>query len=387
MAYILSDANRFYVATEAQYGIPATISGQNRFQAAQLRCHQSQPESRRRDKTGARTYFGAATTAPRVSSFEVSLHLSSWDQMTTPSYGPLIQAAMGSNPELVNGLVVATVSGLQMQTQTPHNLYVGSAVASNGQVRFVTTVVDRLTVKINAPFSVTPSVAASLATTSCYQLATQLNSLSIYDYWDSSTAVSRLLVGVGVDHFQIDVKGDLHELTFSGPAADLLDSCSGDFGNSGISSFPGEPVSSGFDYSLVPGQLGEVWLGAPLNQVFTLTEAAVEINNNLLTRNREFGSSYPRALVLGPRQVSSNFTMLVQDDANTSNLYAAAKTRTPVSAMLQLGHQPGQIISVYLPKVVPELPVYDDSEPFLLWNFKNNFAQGMVNDEAYVAFA
>ena len=110
-----------------------------------------------------------------------------------------------------------------------------------GKSDIVTTVVDRLTVNINAPFSVTPSVAASLATTSCYQLATQLNSLSIYDYWDSSTAVSRLLVGVGVDHFQIDVKGDLHELTFSGPAADLLDSCSGDFGNSGISSFPGEP--------------------------------------------------------------------------------------------------------------------------------------------------
>ncbi len=33
------------------------------------------------------------------------------------------------------------------------------------------------------------------------------------------------MAGAGVNKFQIDVKGDVHELIFSGPAADVLDSC------------------------------------------------------------------------------------------------------------------------------------------------------------------
>jgi len=44
------------------------------------------------------------------------------------------------------------------------------------------------------------------------------------------------------------------------------------------------------------------------------------------------------------RIVSSNFTLLAQDDPQTAGLYAAAKQRNPISAMLQLGHQQGQLI-------------------------------------------
>jgi hypothetical protein len=384
--YISSDANRFYVATEASYGIPAQVQPANRFQAVRLRCHQSQPNSRRRDKTGARTYLGGTPTAPRISSFEVSMNLGSWDQATAPSYGPFVQAAMGGAPELIAGLVVGSASGAQLQTQSAHGLSVGSAIANGAEIRFVTTVVDPLTVIVNVPFSISPSVGSILATSSGYKLGTQLPSLSVYDYWDPSSGVSRLLAGIGVDRFQIEVKGDFHELTFSGPAADLLDSCSAAFGVSGITSFPAEPPLAEFDYSIVSGQLGEVWLGSPLNQVFTLTEALVEIRNNLLTRTREFGSSYPMAIVPGPREVITSFTCSAQDDSNTTSLYAAAKTRMPISAMLQLGQQPGQIMAVYLPNVVPELPLYDDSESYLLWEFRNSVSQGVANDEAYVAF-
>ena len=94
-----------------------------------------------------------------------------------------------------------------------------------------------------------------MASTVCYHLATALTSLSVYDYWDPAGAVSRIVTGAGVDMFQITVKGDVHELTFSGPAADLLDSYSGAFGVSGALSFPAEPPVSEFDYSIVPGQL------------------------------------------------------------------------------------------------------------------------------------
>ena len=385
--YILSNANRFYAAIESKYGTPAPIGPSNRFPAVGLKCHQSLPHSRRKDKTGARTSLGVTPGTTRISSFEVNLYLSSWDESTAPCYGPFVRAAMGATPELTQGLIVAAMDGTQIQTQEPHNLGVGSAIASTGEIRFVTTVSDSSTVTVNVPFSVTPSVAATLATTSGYQLATQLPSLSIYDYWDPSNGVSRLITGAGVDNFQIAVKGDVHELAFSGPAADVLDSCSGVFGVSGITSFPAEPPLVAFDYSTVPGQLGEVWLGSPLNQVFTLTEAAIEIRNNFFVRNHEFGSSYPLGLVPGPREVVASFTLFAQAETNTISLYTAAKTRRPISAMLQLGKQPGQIMAVYLPNVIPEMPLYEDSEAYLLWEFKNNLAQGVSNDEAYIAFA
>lgn len=385
--YIGSDANRFYVATESIYGIPAPIVPSNRFAALALECNQSLETTRRRDKTGARTYLGSSATATRRSNFQVNAHLVSWDQSTQPGYAPLVQGAMGAAPEPQQGLVSAAVNGVQVRTQGPNSLSAGSAIASSGEIRFVTAVQDSTTFNINAPFAIAPDIESVFDTTIGYRLATHLPSVSLYDYWDPIDGVSRLVTGAGVDKFRIEVRGDVHELIFSGPASDVLDSCSGVFGGSGLSSFPQEPTLYGFDYSIVAGQLGQVWLGAPLNQVFTLTEAAIEINNNLLVRSQEFGSSYPRAIVPGPREVVTSFTLFAQSGTETRSLYAAAKTRTPVSALLQLGQQQGQMMAVYLPGVVPELPLFNDSEPYLLWEFKNNLGQGVSNDEAYIAFA
>jgi hypothetical protein len=386
-SYILSDANRFYVATESSYGIPAPALAPNRFAAFNLDCHQNLGVSKRRDKTGARTYPGISSSTTRHSNFEVTAHLTSWDQMSEPSFGPLVQAAMGGAPELTEGLLVAALNGAEIQTQTPHGLTVGSALSTGGEIRFVSVVRDPMTFSVNAPFSVGPSVGMTFATAIGYRLGTQLPSVSLYDYWDPAGGVSRLVVGAGVDKFQIDTKGELHELTFSGPAADVIDSSSGVYGVSGLTTFPTEPALAEFDYSIVDGQLGQVWLGAPLNQVFALTEASIEINNNLLLRNQEFGSSYPMALVPGPREIVCSFTLFAQPDSTTRQLFAWAKSRASISALLQLGQQKGQTMAVYLPNVVPELPSFDDSEPFLLWEFKNNLGQGVSNDEAYIAFS
>jgi len=385
--YILSDANRFYVATESVYGVPATVSNANRFPAFGFDCHQSTAVSKRRDKTGARTYRGTASTATRQSEFQVSGHLTSWDGSTQPSYGPLVQAAMGAFPELVQGLVVSVAGGSQLQTKSAHGLMTGSAISNGSEVRFVTNVQDSLTVNLNTPFSVAPGGGATLATTVGYRLASHLPSVTLYDYWDPQSAMSRIVTGAGVDKFQIDVRGDVHELLFAGPAADVLDSASGVFGRSRITVFPPEPALSPFQYSIVDGQLGHVWLGSPLNQVFTLTAASVEVNNHLLIRDREFGSSYSAMIVPGPREVLSSFTLFAQSDSATEALYIAAKAKMPISALLQLGQQQSQMMAVYLPSVVPEMPLFNDAEPYLLWQFKNSLGQGESNDEAFIAFA
>lgn len=78
--------------------------------------------------------------------------------------------------------------------------------------------------------------------------------------------------------------------------------------------------------------------------------------------------------------------MFEQDDAQTVELYQAARQRSPVQVMFQLGEQPGQLFGIYMPSVVPEVPEFDDGESRLQWRFENNRAQGSVNDEFYFAF-
>lgn len=387
-SYISSNANRFYVALEASYGSAAPVGAANRFPAVHLQAGQVLERGRRLDKTGTRTFLGTAATSRRHTAFEVKSYLTSWTGMEEPSYGPLFHASMGAAPQISAGLIVGTVPGAtQIRTIAAHGLSAGAAVSYMNEIRFIASAPDTLTLNLNAPFSNVPTPNSVLATTVTYRLSTALPSVTLYDYWDPVTAVSRIITGAGVDVLKLAVNGDFHEFSFSGPAADLLDSVSFAPGASGLASYPTEPTPRDFDYSIVPGHLGQVWIGSVADQFFTLTEAAVQVKNNIDVRNREFGSSYPRAIAPGQREVTSTFMLFAQDDVQTSALYVAAKDRTPVSAMLQLGQQAGQIMGVFMPSVVPEIPTYVDSQTRLQWEFKNNQAQGTADDEISIAFA
>jgi hypothetical protein len=387
-SYISSNSNRFYVALEPSYGEVAAITAGNRIPAVRLQAHQQLQSVRRMDKSGSRTFLGTPATSRRVTAFALHTYLTSWSGSGQPCYGPLFQAVFGAAPLLSHGLTVAALEGSnQLQTTTPHGLTPGAAVSCSAEIRFITAVPDAQTFVLNAPFSTVPAAGAPLASTVTYRLATDLPSVSIYDYWDPITAVSRVVIGAAADALDISINGDVHEFTFSGPAADLLDSSSFATTATGLASYPQEPALMPFDYSIVPGHLGEVWLGGTASQFFSLTGATISVRNHLDVRNHEFGSSYPRAVTPGPRQVLSRFTLLAQDDAQTVALYAAAKQRTPIGAMLQLGRQQGQLLGVYMPGVVPEVPVYDDSRPRLQWEFNNNLAKGTSDDEFFLAFA
>ncbi len=386
--YIASNANRFYVAVEASFGQAAPVVASNRFPALRLQAHQALQLGKRLDKTGTRTFLGGSKDSRRNTAFDVRTYLTSWSGTQEPAYGPLFHAGLGAPAQLSAGLTVATVQQpTQFSTNAAHGLSIGSAVAYNNEIRFVVSVPDPSTLVINAPFSSSPTANAALAPTATYRLSVNLPSVTLYDYWDPTAAVSRVVTGAAVDTIQLSVNGDFHEFLFNGPAADLIDSSSFVQGTAGLASFPSEPALSTFDYSIVPGHLGEVWLGSPANQFFTLTQAALEIKNNIEVRNQEFGSSFPRAIAPGERQVTSAFTLFAQDDTQTTALYAAAKQRSLISAMLQLGYQQGQLLGVFIPNVTPEIPNYDDGETRLQWQFQNNRAQGISEDEIYIAFA
>jgi hypothetical protein len=128
-------------------------------------------------------------------------------------------------------------------------------------------------------------------------------------------------------------------------------------------------------------------MGATPANFLTLTGAELSLGNSVQLRVREFGSDLARCIAAGERKVTLNFSLFEMVDAQTPALYQAARQRSPISVMLQLGQASGQLFGAYMPAMVPEVPTFDDSETRLQWKFQNSRAQGAVNDELYIAFA
>jgi hypothetical protein len=387
-SYISSNENRFYAAVEPAYGTVASITSANRLPAVKLTMRQQLERYQRKDKTGSRTFAGVPAGMRRRTSFEMQTYLTGWtDQSQAPGYGPLFQAALGSSGTLFSGGALASNSdGRSLSFVGAHGLSVGQAVGFGGEIRFVAALVDNQTAMLNAPFTVQPSAGSPMAATMTYRPATELPSVSVFDYWSPATAVQRVLSGAAVDKLKISVNGDFHEFTFSGLAADVVDSSSFGSGQGQLQAFPPEPVLAAFDYSIVPGHLGQVWMGNAPDQLFTLTSAELTLENGVALRNKEFGSELPRGMAGGVRTASLDFSLFEQNDSATSALYQAARSQSPISVMFQLGQNEGQLFGAYFKSVIPEVPQFDDSDTRLQWSFQSCRAQGTIDDEIFIAF-
>ena len=385
--YISSNNNRVYVALEPAYGSAAAVTAQNRIPLLKLGAKQALEQTQRRDKTGTRTFVGLPNRIRRTTSFQLSTLMTEWtNQSAAPSHGPLFQATMGATPLSFNGGTIAAVSSqTQIQFTAAHGLTAGQAITCGGELRFVAGVPNTTTVVVNAPFS-NGGTGSAVGPTMTYLLGSSVGSATIYDYWDPSAAVQRILNGAAIDVMKITVNGDFQEFDFSGQSQDLLDSVSFTSGQGGMTQFPAEPSLTGFDYTIVPGHLGEVWMGTAQAQFQTLTAAELTLKNNLALRVKEFGSDYARCIAAGQRSVSLTFSLFEQTDTQTQQLYQAARQRSPIGVMLQLGAQAGQLFGAYMPAMVPQVPEFDDSETRLEWKFNSSRAQGTANDELYVAF-
>jgi hypothetical protein len=389
MSYILSNSNRLYTALEGSYGLVGAITSGNRIPAVKLSVQQQLIVSGRQDKTGSRTFPGVPAGGRKQTSFALNTYLTSWQKTSPgPSYGPLFQAALGSTPaQSAGGAVSAANAGGALGFSAAHGLSVGQAVASGSELRFVGSIVDVNNVVLNAPFTILPAAGTATQATVTYTPSTVLPSVTVFDYWDPATAVQRVINGAAVDEMAIQVNGDFHEFQFGGLAQDVLDSSSFSAGAASLQSFPAEPALAAFDYSIVPGNLGQAWFGTTASEFFTVTNASIVLKNNLETRAREFGSSLPLAISPGRRVVAASLELYSQDDAATEALYQAARQQSPISVMLQLSNVSGQMMGVYLPSVVPAVPEFDDSTNRLQWKFRPSRAQGTVDNEIAVAFA
>ena len=383
--YISSNNERAYVVLEADYGEVGAVTEANRIPLVKLGARQVPAATGRRDKTGSRTFTGLPNRVRKDTTFRLNTFMTSWGNApAAPSHGPLFQAALGGAPLMFAGGTVASLpTTTQVALTAAHGLIVGQAVTSGGEMRFVTGVVNSTTIAINTAFSVPPTAVGPTAT---YPLATDLMSASIFDYWDPAEAVQRIVNGAAMDVMRVKVNGDFHEFEFSGPARDIVDSSSFTAGQAGLTTYPLEPATLGFDYTIVPGHLGQVWMGSAPSRMHALTAAELVVDNNLDLRTREFGSDFARCIAAGQRAVRLNFSVFAQDDAETVELYQAARQRSPIEVMLQLGEQQGQMFGAYMASMVPEVPEFEDGQTRLEWKFENSRAQGAVDDELFVAF-
>lgn len=388
MAYISSNANRWYCGRESSYGQIPAITAANRIPAVSMTAKNQREKSERKDKTGSRTWQGMPVGMRRQTSFQMTSYMRDWaDPSQLPPHGPLMEAALGGSGSTWAGGTPATgTTELTIRFSAPHGLTPGQAVGSNGELRFVAAVADASTVVLNAPFSTTPVVGVALGPTATYAVASELPSLSVFDYWDPATALQRVLCGAAVDRMTLRMNGDFHEMEFKGMAQDLVDSASFISGQGAATQFPAEPAAGISTYSPVPGNLGQVWLGVIPNQLFTVSQASIEVRNNLEMRNREYGSILPQGINPGSREILMTLELFSQDDAATTALYQAARQQDPVGVMFQMGQNSGQLMAVSLKSLVPDVPEFDDSDKRLKWRFRDTRAQGTADDEIVVAF-
>jgi hypothetical protein len=386
--YISSNNERIYVALESTYGDVPTIAASNRIPLVKLTAKQVPEQTSRSDKTGSRTFVGLPNTIRKRTNYSLSTLMTEWsDQTAAPSEGALFQAALGGTPIFYNGGTVASVTGqTEIQFTAAHGLSAGQAVTFSGEMRFVTAIVDSMTIFLNAAFTNVPQAGSAFGTTITYVLAESLPSVSIFDYWDPTGAVQRIVDGAAIDTMTVKVNADFQEFDFTGPSRDLIDSASFASGDGSLSEFPAEPTSTGFDYTIVPGHLGEAWMGATPAQFLTVTSAQLTLANSADLRVKEFGSDFAQCIAAGQRKITLDLELFELPDTQTAGLYQAARQRSPISVMLQLGEQTNQLFGAYMPAMVPEVPDFDDSETRLQWKFQNSRAQGTVGDELYIAF-
>ncbi len=387
-SYISSDANRFYVVLENSYGNVSPASSTNRIPAVSLAIRQQLETAERKDKTGSRTFGGVPPGGRRRTTFELQTYMTSWsDRAHDPAHGPLVQASLGGIPMRFPGAPAGSGSnGRNLVFGAAHGLSSGQAVTYAGEIRFVTASLGPTAVQLNAPFSTIPALGTPIGPTITYMPGTALPSVSIFDYWSPATAIQRLVCGGAINRMTVRVNGDFHQFEFGGLGQDIVDSASFVGGIGQLDSFPPEPAIAQFDYSIIPGHMGQAWIGNTPDRLFTVTDATFVLDNGLQLRTKEFGSSIPRAILPGRRTVSVDFSLFGQDDTATNSLYQAAKQQSPISVMFQLGEQDGQLVGVYLKSVIPEVPEFNDAESMLQWHFRESRAQGTVDDEIMVAF-
>jgi hypothetical protein len=381
MGYVASTNNRSYVAIEDVYGQGAILQTTNRLPStSRLEIRQAFERAQRADKTGSRTAVLQQSQALARTAFKISAPMTSWSDVQDSSWCSVLQAAFGEKSEAWNALMIrgATSEGL-ITTDVPHDLTTGDAVVLANEIRFVSSVESPMSLFLNLPFSRTPSVGASLMPATTFRLSSTLPSLTLADYW-TAQGLSRIASGAIVDTISLLFTRQVCTFVASGIANEVKAS-----GNT--TDFPAEPMIEQANVSRIPTQNGLARIGATGIPLAGVTSIELKLSNHLKRGPHDFSSPALQRVSPGFRSCELGFIALPQTDGALEELYIAAQNGQTMPVTFQIGTQLGQMISVYMPRLMPAVPVFDDSEARLCMRFANCVPGGTNNDEVFVALA
>ncbi|MDX2267837.1 MAG: phage tail tube protein [Bryobacter sp.] len=383
--YIATHSNRIYLKSETDHPAMGDMSEAVLAPVTSLRVNTRRQQLFRQDKTGFRT--DTPVLGPQRELIEVSLgaYGVGWDGgATKTAISPLLESGFSAQANVGANYTVAAVAGATLTLGEDSTLTVGAALLFGTELRFVTAVSGLREVTLNAPFTVEPSLGATLQGCLNLGVGDATHTMSLLDNWNPSQAVQRFLTGVVANRLTVAVNNDFLDLSVDGFARNQYDSVNGVV--SGEFTFPTEPAGTGsLLASPIAGHLGQAVVGVDHQNVCTLTEATITIDNNIEPRTDEFGCYTTKAYTLGKRRVTVDFTLFERNDAFSQSLYAQAVNNVPVPVMFQLGTQPGAMLGIYLPAVLLSMPEFDDRQSRLLWRFQGSLALGGQNDEIFLA--
>jgi hypothetical protein len=383
--YIASLSNRIFIKSETDFPEADSMADAAVAPVTSLALTSNRKQLYRRDKTGYRSESPVMGPQRELIEFSLESYGTGWSGGSVkPAIAPILESGMCLSGELSPAYVVQSSSGASITLSADAPLRVGMGFAFGSEIRFVESISGPRDFTLNTAFSIQLTGGSQLD--GCANLATGdvVNTMSILDSWAPSQAVQRFVTGAVTDELKIKVNNDFLEISAKGYARNLYDSVSG-IGGSEFE-FPVEPVnSSPLQNSPIAGHLGQAFIGVPAGRLCTLTQAEIRIENNIEPRTDEFGCFSTKAFVLGRRRVSLDLTVFERNDELSHALYSKAVNNEPVSVMLQMGDQPGSMFAVYLPAVLFPVPAFSDSEPRLLWQFRNAVAMGLQNDEVFIA--
>lgn len=387
--FIASNQNRVYGALESAFGTAATVDGSDRLPLSAFRLRERRVVNDRKDKTGSRTYPGAPANGRESAAVQLGCYLTEWDTGSGfPALHDVMQSVTGGPVRICGANVVQSITGSQTVSMAqPHGLSSGQGMSCAGEIRFVDAVLDSNTVAVNAPFTKAIQSGEAIGRTITYTLGDDLKSLTVYDYWDPQAAVQRAVAGLAIDELRVNINGDFHEMAFAGEGRTFFDSSTFVDGVAGLTEYPPEPSLGEYSVSLIPGTLGQAWVGSTVSQSYNVLLGAVRMTNNIEYRRREFGPGVVGCVAGGIRDIRVDLRLSANASSDMSALFSSSRTREPIPIMFQLGEAVGQLCGVYLKSVVPEVPSFEDSQTKLEWTIRDARAQGSHNDELSIAFA
>lgn len=384
--YISSFTNKVFILPDAtapvgSSNVPAIAP------VTKLSVRSKRSNTIRRDKTGFRSETTMVGKQREVVEVTMSGYGTGFSDATTSANLLLpFSSALCSDLASLAPLTVTASTANSITFAPDVQLAIGDAVAFNGEIRFISAKLTGNAYQLVAPFKTSPAAGETVSRCASLKPGAKNVSFGLLDSWDPGTAVQRMLSGVQAGTFDIAINNDFLEYTLKGYAIKVEDSVTTSGANA--TDFNGLRASANTAIAApIAGYLGQAWIGDGPTRLCTLTQASVQIDNNIALRNDEFGCYEAKSIVLGKRSISIDLGIYQKDDTVTQEVFQKAVNNEPLSIMLQIGSTPGGMFGLYLPAVLFEPPQFDDSKERLIWKFTNGTVPGGSDDDIFLAFA